>query len=159
MSDVTTPSVPDSSGSIVFIESRLPALLAGEYTVTVEHTLQNTDPAAQSPGDQAHIDKTFATTRRFAVQGPRFSLDPSAIHSVFPPDRSRGEFTDVLAHVVLTNPGHRGWRCWRSTRATASATREAPVSAISSAAISPPIPNRPGRGRARCRRPPCPIRT
>ena len=104
MSDVTTPSVPDSSGSIVFFESRLPALLAGEYTVTVEHTLQNTDPAAQSPGDQAHIDKTFAVTRRFAVRGPRFSLDPSAIHSVFPPDRSRGEFTDVLAHVVLTNP-------------------------------------------------------
>src|SRR5262249_21359220 len=35
------------------------------------------------------------------VQGKRFSLAPSAIGSVFPPDSSNGSYEGSLAHVVL----------------------------------------------------------
>ena len=105
MSAVPTPPSPaDTAGTIVFTRNRLPALIAGTYTVTVSHRLTNTDPTAQSPDHLAHLDASFDAGRRFAVLGPRFSLDPSAIHSVFPPRDSRGEYTDVLAHVVLSNP-------------------------------------------------------
>ncbi len=93
----------DASGTVTFSESRVPALQSGEYTITVEHLVANSDPTAQDPTDLAHIDHTFSATNHFAVGGPRFALNPSLVHSVFPPDGSRGEYDDVLAHVVLAN--------------------------------------------------------
>ena len=122
-------------GTVTFGQSRSPALQAGEYTITVEHVVANDDAAAQDPHAQAHIHHSFSATSGCAVTGARFALTPSAIHSVFPPDGSHGEYTDVLAHIVLGNAtlpwqrttGHagspRGWPCSCSIRATASVQR------------------------------------
>jgi hypothetical protein len=41
---------------------------------------------------------------RFTVSGPRFSLNPGDLVSMFPPPFSLGEFSNVLPHVVLSRP-------------------------------------------------------
>ncbi len=91
------------SGTVTFGQSRVPALQSGVYTITVEHLVVNHDPAAQDSKAQAYIDHTFSSVNRFAVTGARFALAPNLVHSVFPPADSRGEYDDVLAHVVLAN--------------------------------------------------------
>lgn len=51
-------------------------------------------------------DKVPATVypyeARFSVTGPRFSLDPGDLVSLFPPPFSLGEFSNVLPHAVLS---------------------------------------------------------
>lgn len=79
-----------ASRTVTFIESDRPPLEAGEYTLTV---VQEVD--VPSPGG------TFTATRRFAVAGERFAIDPSEIHGVFPPDLANGEYTGALPQVVF----------------------------------------------------------
>ena len=38
---------------------------------------------------------------KFAVSGPRFSLDPALIQSQFPPPKSIGEYYNILPHIIL----------------------------------------------------------
>ncbi|HMQ48468.1 MAG TPA: hypothetical protein PKA00_06125 [Saprospiraceae bacterium] len=79
-----------------FIQHHLPGLDAGEYAVEVSHEFESD----KIPGGQ---DTTTPMLYKFAVQGPRFKIDPTLVHSVFPPDGSAGEFSNVLPHVVLAN--------------------------------------------------------
>ena len=103
---MTTPPVPPSGPStpsgpravlaqdnrlITFIQYDEPALKAGEYTVTA--TQKTNQPA---PHD------TFTATRRFAVAGERFQLDPADLGAVFPPDLAVGELSGDLPHVLVT---------------------------------------------------------
>jgi hypothetical protein len=75
---------------VTFIQYDEPPLKAGEYTIAVtQHTNQ---PA---PYD------SFPVTRQFAVAGERFSLNPSELGAVFPPDLSVGKLTGVLPHVIF----------------------------------------------------------
>lgn len=109
-----------TTGWITFRQNRLPALMAGEYDVNVSLHVKNDDPTAQNPDDQAYLDHTYDQKKKFAVYGHRFSMPPDQLHSVFPPDESQGEFDDVLAHVVLTNPT-MPWQ--RSALAVSTITR------------------------------------
>ena len=71
-----------------FIQHSLPGLEAGHrYTLTVQQTLQRSD--------KSDITETGlpSLTRTFGVTGPAFSLSQAAIHSVFPPSNSAGEFS------------------------------------------------------------------
>ena len=88
-------------GSIVFVRERRPPLTSGKYVVTVEQGLTNKD--VTDSGAQGYISGTYRRSRRFAVKGPRFTLPQDACSTVFPPDGSRGEFSDCVPHVVLTN--------------------------------------------------------
>lgn len=75
---------------VTFIQYDEPALKAGEYTVTA--TQQTNQPA---PHDQ------FTATRRFAVAGQRFQIDPADLSSVFPPDLGVGELSGDLPHILV----------------------------------------------------------
>lgn len=89
----------DLDRTVTFIEKARPPLEDGAYELTATQTVPN-----QNPG-------SFSTTSTFIVQGERFSIAPSEIDSVFPPDLASGEFEGVLPLVVLnraTLPWERG---------------------------------------------------
>lgn len=72
---------------IKFIERHEPALDAGDYEVTLTHSLEGS---------------TAEKTVLFSVLGDRFSIPPSHIQAVFPPAGSIGNHDNVLPHIVLT---------------------------------------------------------
>ena len=76
-------------GTINFIQHNLPGLDAGAYMVKVSQTV-STQPTAP-------LDNTYY----FAVEGPRFALNPDDINTTYPPDLAEGEFNNTLPHVVL----------------------------------------------------------
>lgn len=79
---------------ISFYQFSQPGLLDGNYAIVAEQnvaSLSNKIPA--SP---------YLQENRFAVLGPRFSLDPGDLVSMFPPPFGLGEFSNVLPHVVLS---------------------------------------------------------
>ena len=78
-----------------FIQHSLPGLEPGRYQIQVEQSLLTSDGQDITEGGLP------ALTRKFGVSGPRFALSQSAIHSVFPPINSAGEFSNGFAHVVL----------------------------------------------------------
>jgi hypothetical protein len=78
-------------GSIKFFQACLPSLLPGDYTVTVDQTVQEVRP-----------EKPFRTELEFSVAGPRFSLNPAGVYSVYPPANQSGAFGDTLPHIILT---------------------------------------------------------
>lgn len=45
---------------------------------------------------------TYTKGFNFSVAGPRFSLDPSEIYSVYPPRGHIGDFSNSLPHIVFT---------------------------------------------------------
>jgi hypothetical protein len=74
---------------VIFIQYDMPPLKSGEYTITLE---QNVNLNTGLP---------YSTTRKFAVTGERFTLSPSDINSVFPPNLANGEFDGVFPLVVF----------------------------------------------------------
>jgi hypothetical protein len=85
--------------TISFLESFVPTFEAGEYEVKVEQQLKNLKPT----GPPDTIDETWQGSRRIVVSGERFTLAPGSIQSCFPPANSRGEYSDALPHLVLSN--------------------------------------------------------
>lgn len=77
-------------GLIKFFQACLPPLLPGDYTVAVDQTVEEAGP------------KSFHTELEFSVAGPRFSLNPTDVYSVYPPANQSGEFGNTLPHIVLT---------------------------------------------------------
>jgi hypothetical protein len=77
---------------ITFIDACPPPLPDGDYKIQVgqEVTWQN----AASP-------VTFSSTYDFSILGPRFTLDPAEIQSVFPPPNKLGHFQKYLPHMVF----------------------------------------------------------
>lgn len=93
-------SIP--AGDIRFYDNYLPPLDAGDYTISVQQTVNSTSlVTGGKPVNQTFPD-TQPLTQPFTVVAPRFSLDPADIHSVFPPASSVGTFDQNLSHIVLT---------------------------------------------------------
>jgi len=90
-------SADDASlnGTIRFLQHEKPALLSGDYELDITQNVA----ISGSPGASA----SYFHQRKFSVAGPQFSLAPGAIASVFPPEGSRGEYANILPHVVLTS--------------------------------------------------------
>ncbi|MFD1546277.1 hypothetical protein [Nonomuraea guangzhouensis] len=89
MSETKTDEIPQ----ITFIGYRRPALKSGAYHIAVEQKV-----IIGSTSD------TFAATGDFTIAGERFTLAPSAVKQVFPPDGSLGEHSTALPHIVLNRP-------------------------------------------------------
>jgi hypothetical protein len=83
-----------AAGEIQFYDSYEPGLKDGTYLIGVAQTLKGKD----APIKDVSITPV---SQKFVVQGPRFALDPSEIHTVFPANGATGEFDRVLPHVVL----------------------------------------------------------
>lgn len=75
--------------TITFIQSDVPPLRVGNYTLTATQTVPG-----QTPG-------SFSATNTYVVQGPRYAFPQDAINSVFPPPNAVGEYDGVLPHVVF----------------------------------------------------------
>ena len=84
----TTPKI------VKFYEYVQPGFQDGNYSLISEQ-----DVSLQKKVNPT--SKTYTRESRFTAQGPRFSLDPGNLVSVFPPPFSLGEYTNVVPHVVL----------------------------------------------------------
>ncbi|HEX8319606.1 hypothetical protein [Longimicrobium sp.] len=81
---------------VSFYQYAQPGLQDGNYSLTANQAVASTDgsiPATIYPYES-----------RFTVSGPRFSLVPGDLVSMFPPPFSLGEFSNVLPHAVLSRP-------------------------------------------------------
>src|SRR5689334_10936494 len=85
-------------GKIEFVEYHQPGLADGDYTLTVTQRVEATQ---QLSNKQNFSDQLPGATLRFSVLGPRFTLDPQVIASVFPPPGSVGDHSSALPHVAL----------------------------------------------------------
>lgn len=103
MSEVPTRSTE----SIQILGSVRPSLPAGRYLVSVTQSIRTLNDDATKIQPEAKL----AAERPFVVGGPRYTLAPDDVVSVFPPEGSLGAYEDALPHVVLrrvTLPWERG---------------------------------------------------
>ena len=78
-------------GLIQFYQACVPSLFPGEYTIKVDQTIQEIRP-----------EKPFRNELDFSVAGPRFTLNPGDVYSVYPPANHSGEFGNTLPQIVFT---------------------------------------------------------
>lgn len=76
-------------GLIQFYQACLPPLMPGEYSIDVEQTVREARP------------EPYRATLGFSVAGPRFSLNPTDVYSVYPPANQSGAYGNTLPHIVL----------------------------------------------------------
>ncbi|GIP23381.1 hypothetical protein [Paenibacillus sp. J22TS3] len=106
MPEINTKAAGD--GQILFYDNYTPGLEAGLWKIEVSHQLTHKNKAVNT--DQLGAVQTFV------VSAPQFSLDPSHIASVYPPDGSSGRYGEVLPHIVLNDP-HLPWERRMRTKA------------------------------------------
>ena len=75
-------------GKIQFHEWCEPPIEPGDYQVNANQAVKQLD--------------TFDNAYSFSVAGPRFSLNPSEVYSVYPPKQQIGDFSNSLPHIVFT---------------------------------------------------------
>jgi hypothetical protein len=96
MSDRTsnTPSVPP--GQIAFYDQIAPPLPASQkpYSLSVEQAIK---------GLKDGTKPKYSTAQPFLVTGPRFAIDPAAIHMVYPPADQAGDYADAIPNIVFSD--------------------------------------------------------
>lgn len=93
MSDPIIAGGTLAPGQIKFYDSIQPPLTAGDYTLKVSQVVTGVNDAGQTP--------QYDATQKFRVDGPRFQLDPNAIHGVYPPANQEGDYYGQLPHIVF----------------------------------------------------------
>lgn len=83
-------------GDVQFYDSYVPALEAGNWRIEVNHTIQENGVAINGA--------PLTTTQYFVVSAPQVHIDSNAIVSQYPPNNTRGQYGEVLPHVVLGDP-------------------------------------------------------
>jgi hypothetical protein len=79
-----------SDGTIRFLDNYVPALKAGDYTITATQAIA----IPKAP-------PTVGASQVISVEAPRFSIPPADIQSRFPPANAEGAFDQNLPHIVL----------------------------------------------------------
>jgi hypothetical protein len=82
-------------GDMRFYDNYVPTLGVGDYVINVA---QRFNPLNQNPA----IDDSYVKSQPFSVSGPRYTLPPEDIFSIFPPSNALGVFDQFLPHVVFT---------------------------------------------------------
>jgi hypothetical protein len=107
------------SGQMGLYPSCRPPLTAGQYSLTVKHTLQKDGDGTDGSG----LSQSIApVTQDIKVEGPRFILAPGEVHSMFPPPNDRGNFYNRLPQIVL----RRRTLPWERTLDTLAGSDEGP---------------------------------
>ena len=98
---VTASPAPDVMAT--FYDNFIPSLLDGQYTIKISQNLAVDTAQTQKDGGNPNIDASpqDPSSQTFIVRGPRFSLDPTDIHRVFPPSNSTGVYDDYLPMIVF----------------------------------------------------------
>jgi hypothetical protein len=84
-------------GHVIFHSACRPALQAGEYSLRVAHELGHASGKVNSGSKPLPGERITP----FAIDAPRFTLDPSMIHAVFPPTNGVGSYVSRLPMIVL----------------------------------------------------------
>jgi hypothetical protein len=81
-------------GKIQFHQWCEPPIEPGDYSVNGTQAVAELDTA----------DNKFSSVSKFSfsVAGPRFSLNPSEVYSVYPPRGQVGDFANSLPHILFT---------------------------------------------------------
>ncbi len=74
-----------------FLQSCTPVLDDGEYRIRVGQVVNLATTGKEIP----------EKTQLFSVKGPRYSLDPGSIDSMFPPSNTSGFYGNCLPHIIL----------------------------------------------------------
>jgi hypothetical protein len=94
MANDTISDIEMEPAKIEFVQFHKPGLEAGDYSINLKQLVRTKD-GKKIP------EETFTAESKFTVAGERFALDPTLIHSVFPPEGSLGEHSNVLPHIIL----------------------------------------------------------
>lgn len=95
MSDNTTGNNLQS-GLLDLYDYCLPPLSAGEWTIKTSQTITWNEKGINPSNASFNRDQVFN------VAGPRFTIDPSEVHAVYPPANAQGLFENILPHIVLS---------------------------------------------------------
>lgn len=96
-------NAPAFKETITFVESYQPPIKAGTYTLSVTQKIEGFESVPNpKTKEREPIRDEQTDTRKVYVAGERFSIDPSDIASVFPPDRNQGDHFNVLPHIVFS---------------------------------------------------------
>ncbi|GHG50750.1 hypothetical protein [Streptomyces griseocarneus] len=101
MSHPESISEPGERLDVQFLDSLVPRITAGRYTLTVHQSLTLDGEAADDgylPGEASPV------TQQVEVRAPRFTVEPDWIHGAYPPPGATGLYSDVLPHMTLTRP-------------------------------------------------------
>jgi hypothetical protein len=85
---------PLDPGQVAFHDDDRPAFPAGPYQI---HASQQLSVATDKYFDPPAVQD-------FEVRAPQFAIDTGEVSACFPPTEAVGDFSDVLPHVVLTEP-------------------------------------------------------
>jgi len=75
-------------GQFKLYDRVIPPLYQGEYKVVMSQTLP-------SGGDEPIPNRDLSADRYFNITGPRWHLDPTAVHSMTPPDKEQDAITSA----------------------------------------------------------------
>jgi hypothetical protein len=110
---MTVPPMP-AAGEVVFHAMCTPALLADDYEFRVGQAMYaSASETAANRLDKGSEPLPPTQVYPFRVDAPRFTMDASLIHGVFPPTNGRGSYVTRLPMIVLrrrTLP----WERWLS---------------------------------------------
>ena len=91
---------PVAVGQMRLYSSVRPGLQAGSYEVAMNQRFSG--GGAATSGINVPTDMSVDEVRKhFDVTGPQFSLSPTEVHSVFPPNNAVGPFHNQLPHIAL----------------------------------------------------------
>lgn len=78
-------------GDLQFYDNYVPTLAAGDWRITVGHTLAGVDTG------------TLGATQNLVVSAPQFAMDSAMVLNQYPPAGSTGQYAQVLPHIVLND--------------------------------------------------------
>jgi hypothetical protein len=91
---IETASNTISPGSIQFYDAIQPPLTAGSYTLVGTQSIDNLEQGSVDP---------YVATQPFTVTAAQFVIDPSLIHSVYPPKGQTGNYYKQMPFIVFNN--------------------------------------------------------
>lgn len=91
---ITTDPHSVAPGMIQFYDSIQPPLPSGKYTLEARQEIDGL------PGET--VDPYIAT-QQMVIDGPRFAINGSTVHTLYPPANQEGNYSAALPHAVFTD--------------------------------------------------------
>jgi hypothetical protein len=86
-------AIDDSQLQMQLYDYCSPPLVSGLYTIESSQNVVWTEK---------QVDQTYEKKQQFVVEGPRFTLDPNYVYSIFPPANKQGRYDVYVPDIVLT---------------------------------------------------------
>jgi len=84
------------AGDIQFFDSIQPPLKTDTYTIDAHQKVENVV-------DDKNKTPSYQSKKSLNIVGPRFQINPSTIHSIFPPANQRGNYANFLPNIVFND--------------------------------------------------------